>query len=619
MFGGKLDVLGPPIAETWEWDGNTWIPTFPLNIPPPRRDFSMAYDAKNHRTIIYGGFEGNNASILVEPAPDLADTWAWDGTDWTQIMTAHSPKPASGARSYDGRTGAAMAFDPTRGVVVLFGGESSHGTPPPPTNLCDVHVWELDATDWHEIVPGPGPSARIGAGFAYDAITHKLLLIGGQSLGVGTYLSDEWEWDGTAWSSVTPPSPGARSQFGIASDAARGAVVVFSGAAAAPDALVWEWNGSAWTNVTTVQPDLSGPYNIGTYDIVRGRAIAMRSNGDTFERSDAGWSLGGTLANGLGDFGAIQYDPVRRNTVLYRVNDPSNTGGFSETWLWNGSTWTNTSPAPQPPLRELSAMAPDRLGNIVMFGGYDASDTVTGDTWLWDGTGWTQAHPAHSPPPRSDLSLGYDPIRGVTVLFGGSDDNQVFIPDTWEWDGTDWTQMTGQQPTPRLDTSLIWQPNRGRLALISGSSYSLADVWEWDGAMWTQIDVAPRPAGRVNGVFFPTRDGSGIIMAGGTSQTAAFNDAWMLSWRGSHAEEVCAPPSDGDGDGLLGCADRDCWYVCTPECTPGVTCSPSSASCGDGTCNGLEDCHSCPSDCTCTPVCGDGICDPSETCSGDCP
>jgi cysteine-rich repeat protein len=44
--------------------------------------------------------------------------------------------------------------------------------------------------------------------------------------------------------------------------------------------------------------------------------------------------------------------------------------------------------------------------------------------------------------------------------------------------------------------------------------------------------------------------------------------------------------------------------------------------CGDGTCNGLEDCHSCPKDCNaCPPVCGDKQCDRNETptsCPQDC-
>lgn len=38
--------------------------------------------------------------------------------------------------------------------------------------------------------------------------------------------------------------------------------------------------------------------------------------------------------------------------------------------------------------------------------------------------------------------------------------------------------------------------------------------------------------------------------------------------------------------------------------------------CGDGYCNGDEDCHSCPQDCgNCLPECGDGTCNGNETCA----
>ncbi|MFO1519093.1 MAG: hypothetical protein U1F57_05455 [bacterium] len=48
---------------------------------------------------------------------------------------------------------------------------------------------------------------------------------------------------------------------------------------------------------------------------------------------------------------------------------------------------------------------------------------------------------------------------------------------------------------------------------------------------------------------------------------------------------------------------------------------PPPPTCGDGTCNGTEDCNTCASDCgSCNPplTCGDGACNGTETC-GNCP
>lgn len=38
-------------------------------------------------------------------------------------------------------------------------------------------------------------------------------------------------------------------------------------------------------------------------------------------------------------------------------------------------------------------------------------------------------------------------------------------------------------------------------------------------------------------------------------------------------------------------------------------------ACGDGACNGIEDCITCPADCSCAGVCGDGTCEQSEDCA----
>jgi hypothetical protein len=54
--------------------------------------------------------------------------------------------------------------------------------------------------------------------------------------------------------------------------------------------------------------------------------------------------------------------------------------------------------------------------------------------------------------------------------------------------------------------------------------------------------------------------------------------------------------------------------VAAGSCNP-----PPPPSCGDGACNGTEDCDSCPADCgSCPAVCYDGECEPGETCES-CP
>jgi hypothetical protein len=116
---------------------------------------------------------------------------------------------------------------------------------------------------------------------------------------------------------------------------------------------------------------------------------------------------------------------------------------------------------------------------IVLFGGYDGSGNVS-DTWEWNGTIWTQLSPATNPPGRSGHAMAYDTARGVTVLFGG--DHGGEFDDTWEWNGTNWTQRSpATSPTARVGHAIAYDSARGVTVLfggIAGSTY-FSDTWEY--------------------------------------------------------------------------------------------------------------------------------------------
>src|SRR5258708_16069731 len=83
--------------------------------------------------------------------------------------------------------------------------------------------------------------------------------------------------------------------------------------------------------------------------------------------------------------------------------------------------WTQKLPAKSPPGRRGQAMAYDSAhGQVVLFGGVGADNTVLSDTWTWDGSNWTQRSPASSPPARNFHAMAYDSSHRQVVLFGGS-------------------------------------------------------------------------------------------------------------------------------------------------------------------------------------------------------
>jgi pimeloyl-ACP methyl ester carboxylesterase len=78
----------------------------------------VAYEAARDQVVFFGGY-------LAPGSHD--DTWVWDGSTWAQRLPPASP-PA--------RQGHAMAYDPVRAQVVLFGGGANGG----PTSG-DTWVW----------------------------------------------------------------------------------------------------------------------------------------------------------------------------------------------------------------------------------------------------------------------------------------------------------------------------------------------------------------------------------------------------------------------------------------------------------------------------------------------
>jgi hypothetical protein len=92
-------------------------------------------------------------------------------------------------------------------------------------------------------------------------------------------------------------------------------------------------------------------------------------------------------------------------------------GASNETWLWNGTSWTQSSAPSSPSPRRSTAMA--RLGNkIVLFGGYaDPSTQTTNDTWEWDGARWSLRTPTVKPPKRHEHVMAT--LGNKVILFSG--------------------------------------------------------------------------------------------------------------------------------------------------------------------------------------------------------
>lgn len=109
----------------------------------------------------------------------------------------------------------------------------------------------------------------------------------------------------------------------------------------------------------------------------------------------------------------MAYDAAHGQVILFGGDDPVQE---SDTWAWDGSNWNAKSPQAKPSARDSFGMAYDAArGQIVLFGGagppVNFAPGSLNDTWVWDGSNWTQKTPQTSPPARQHCAMVYDAAR----------------------------------------------------------------------------------------------------------------------------------------------------------------------------------------------------------------
>jgi hypothetical protein len=184
---------------------------------------------------------------------------------------------------------------------------------------------------------------------------------------------------------------------------------------------------------------------------------------------------------------------------------------YADTWKWDGATFRQLAPAHAPPARSGPAMA-TLGGRVVLFGGLDADGVPLSDTWTFDGGDWTQAAPAHHPAPRDRAGLASLPLgSGQVVLFGGLDASGSATNDTWDFDGVDWTLRapSSAPPAPPAGDDVVMTTHAGEAWLVSS-----AGTWSWDGTRWLSR-AAPSASG-------PSRGALALGEHGGTLTAVEF-------------------------------------------------------------------------------------------------
>src|SRR5262249_22841563 len=84
LFGG-IDTLGIPLGDTWELRNAQWLQVpAPSTSPTARSGHAMTFDSARGTSVLFGGLDASGL---------LADTWTFDGASWLAVATSTSPTP----------------------------------------------------------------------------------------------------------------------------------------------------------------------------------------------------------------------------------------------------------------------------------------------------------------------------------------------------------------------------------------------------------------------------------------------------------------------------------------------------------------------------------------------
>jgi hypothetical protein len=381
VYGGQQagDAIIASTTRAGVWGGTafSWVDLH-STLPP---DFTASYARSiwsDEATTYVSGYGVNSATRRTEALLWTRPSPATCRAVWTNI-TGTGPGP---------RFGAAMVDDPARSNLILFGGGAGAIEP----DDVSPDTWTFNGTTWTRAAT-TGPTPRDLPAMVYDSVRQKVVLFGGRTNSVGagteTFLSDTWEWDGTAWTQrTTAHAPSPRFRAAAAFDAQRCVMVLYGGSSNIPNGPpipsgeLWEYNGVDWT-LRTIAGTTPGPRfgSAAAFDASRGVTVLWGGltdstiYNDTWEFDGTTWTRRATALAGLfGTQGVMSYDSMRHRVLLTE-------GDLTSLWSWDGVAWMALTPNPGPAARSFPAMAYDpRRDALVVMGGVNWGVSTFADT-----------------------------------------------------------------------------------------------------------------------------------------------------------------------------------------------------------------------------------------------
>ncbi len=219
LYGGRTGIYETS-NEIWlyDFDNNTWEQKFPSFTPRAKFGYSIGYDTKNEKVILFGGVTGFWSFTN--------ETWEYDfsNNDWrNRNATGDIPiEVVDRPMSYDSKSGKMLLY--ASGKTYSYDYEKNEWSEinflaniPSPVamtylsqtdntilygttggNCCSgsslTWTYNYNSNEWTDMNPTVSPSPRGFSQMAYDSESNKVILFGGYIYPEWSNLNDTWAY-----------------------------------------------------------------------------------------------------------------------------------------------------------------------------------------------------------------------------------------------------------------------------------------------------------------------------------------------------------------------------------------------------------------------------------------
>ena len=392
-----------------------------------------------------------------------------------------------------------------------------------------------NGTQW-SLVSSPNPGSE------YNDLSGVAAIASNDVWAVGSYSDNPQipdtntlieHWNGTTWSVVSSPSPGAGNNTlsAIAVVSSNNVWAVGSSYSNGSQTLIEHWNGTKWGIVSSPSPNNDAFLN----------GVAAISASNVWA---VGYSFGSSSSTSSGGGGVVQ------QTVIEH---------------WDGASWSViASPNPSSFGNSLNGVTAVSASNLWAVGFQnDSSGIQQALIEQWNGSSWNVVS---SPSPSSSgyALNGVAAVGGSSIWAVGFQNDSGFIPRTLteHWNGTQWSVVTSPNVGPgnnqlygvvALSSSLVWAA--GFTGQQNGPPQTLAE--RWNGTQWSVVSSANQIGGAsLSGVAAIS---ASDIWAVGSDVSGALTEHWNgTQW------SFVSNPDQGTSHYLSGVAalsTSDVWAV----------------------------------------------------------